>query len=68
MSRHGPTELVEIVAVLLRETEGAYLISDTGEEDNTVWLPKSKVTITNLKGNTVTVLLPEWLALKEGLI
>ncbi len=63
-------DLVDIEMVLHHETEKAVLVSDTGERDEAVWLPKSAVEIEphpKARG-VVTITLPERLATDKGLI
>lgn len=56
-------ERVEVAAVLVHETEGAYLL-DVGEAEN-VWIPKSRAE----PGDDKAIwLIEEWLAEREGLI
>jgi len=54
-------ELFDLAAELRYETDNAYLVFDGTKE---AWLPKS-VTENNNDG---TFTIPEWLALKKGLI
>jgi hypothetical protein len=46
----------------------AILVSDDGDEDHAVWLPRSQIEYTTDKHGVTTVTLPEWLALAKGLI
>jgi len=59
--RHSESEIVEIEADLVHETPRAYLVSDGDRE---CWLPKS---LTQYDGHG-TFAIPEWLAMREGLI
>ena len=43
-------------------------MSDDGNDDNAVWLPVSEIQTRNKGGGRMIVSMPEWLALKEGLI
>ena len=63
------SDLIDVSAQLHRETDKAVLISDDGERDNAIWLPKSQIefTLPDRKGVT-TITLPEWLAKDKGLI
>jgi hypothetical protein len=47
---------------IIHETDGAILFSIDGDE---VWIPRS---LLELDESTHTVTVPEWFALKEGLI
>lgn len=75
-------KLHDFEMVLHYDTGKAVLVSDTGEESKAVWLPKSQVEIHN-EGKTgdavkkdgqvvvlpiVVVTVPDWLAMKQGLI
>jgi hypothetical protein len=60
-----PTEWVDLEVEILRETPGAFLITD-GE--NECWLPKSQTRLLGREGRDAQVQVPEWLALTEGLI
>lgn len=63
------SNLVDIAAVRHAETDKAILVSETGEKDDAVWLPKSQVEIENDgHKNFITVTMPEWLAKDKGLI
>ncbi len=55
-------ELVDIIAILLHETERAFLIV-IDEGDRRIWLPKSLV-----EYDDGTFTMPEWLAMEKGLI
>lgn len=63
------SDLVDVSVCRMAETEKAILVSDTGEKENAVWIPKSQCEIEN-DGyeNFVTVTLPSWLAKDKGLI
>ena len=62
-------EPIDLTLHLHHETPMAILVSETGDEKRAVWLPKSKCDIEGKRdSDIITVTLPEWLALKEGLI
>lgn len=64
-------EPVEIEMYLHHKTDKAYLLSDDGEEDNAKWFGMSLVKIEHrhkLNKQIVHVTMPEWLAIKEGLV
>ena len=63
----GDDETV-VTMKLHHETDKAYLMSIDGDEDNAVWLPKSKTNIESKGKNVFEVMLPIWLAAKKGLI
>lgn len=67
----APKGFVDVEGWLVRETHKAILIDveDTlknggGEH----WLPKAEIVYDELGDGTVRVMLPEWLALRKGLI
>lgn len=66
------SDLVDINAVRHAETKQAVKISDDGDNEHAVWLPKAHCEIEPFKGRDgkpyVKVTIPEWLALDKGLI
>jgi hypothetical protein len=65
----GKSDILEIVLHKHHETPKAFLVSETGDDDKAVWLPKSQVEEGDAgKGGTFTYLVPEWLTNKNGLI
>jgi hypothetical protein len=75
--------LTDLTLALHHRTEKAVLVSETGEESKAVWLPLSQVEIEETskvvvghdkRGQMVVgmpvveVKLPEWLAIKNGLV
>lgn len=63
------SDLVDIAVCRMAETDKAILVSETGEKDDAVWLPKSQIEIENDgHKNFITVTLPEWLAKDKGLV
>ena len=59
--------IIDLTGIVRHQTDRAVLI-DTGGKA-TAWLPLALVDIApNGDGRTVTVTLPEWLALEKGLI
>lgn len=61
------SDLIEVAVQLHHETGKAWLVSDDGERDNAVWIPKSQAEI-EPKGKHHELTMPEWLALDKGLI
>ena len=57
------SDLIDCAVQLHHETEKAWLVSDDGERDHAVWIPKSQA---ELADGVLT--LPEWLATDKGLI
>jgi hypothetical protein len=66
--RDMKSDLVDIAGYKRAETGKAILFTDTGDEEDAVWLPKSQIEMDDNKDGTVTVTLPEWLAKDKGLI
>jgi hypothetical protein len=63
------SNLIDILGFQHVETERAIRFSETGDDKDAVWLPKSQIEIEpgNKPGHT-TVTMPEWLAKEKGLI
>jgi hypothetical protein len=62
-------KLIDLALCQHHETAAAFLVSETGERDDAVWLPKSQVErAEQLKGQNFTFVMPEWLAKDKGLI
>ena len=61
---------VEITLEIHHETERSYLVSETGNKDNAVWVPKSQIEVSDPVevGETVEITMPEWLAKERGFI
>lgn len=63
------SDLVDVAMIRHAETDKAILVSETGERETAVWLPKSQIEIENDgQKNFVTITMPERLALDKGLI
>ena len=60
--------IIDIECFKHAETDKAILISDNGDEEHAVWLPKSQIEIEGDQDDILTVTLPEWLAMEKGLI
>jgi hypothetical protein len=59
-------DLVEVTGVIRRETDAAILFDDGTEQ---VWIPKSQIDTTEeLGGGLAEITIPEWLAIKKGLV
>ena len=62
-------DTVDIEVTLHAETALAILVSDDGDEDNAVWLPKSQIEYSpRIQGDIINLTIPEWLATDKGLI
>lgn len=60
------SDVIDINVHLHHETDKAVLVSDTGDKDDAVWLPKSQIEI-EPDAATHVVSLPEWLAIEKEL-
>lgn len=66
----GESHEIEISVMVHGETEMAWRVSDTGEINDAVWLPKSKADDGGDAkcGAVCEFMVPEWLASAKGLI
>lgn len=65
------SNLTDISVVFHHQTDLAIKVSDTGDDKDAVWLPKSAVEFTPedpLPGAVIEVTLPEPLATEKGLV
>lgn len=63
------SNLIDIFGRVHAETERAVRFSETGDDKDAVWLPRSQIEIEPAsKAGYVTVAMPEWLAQEKGLI
>ena len=63
------SNLIDIFGRVHAETERAVRFSETGDDKDAVWLPRSQIEIEPAsKAGYVTVTMPEWLAQEKGLI
>jgi hypothetical protein len=60
--------LVDIDVYVFMETNAAYLVSDTGDRRNAVWVAKSQCELERKKEAKGVLTLPEWVAEDKGLI
>lgn len=60
--------LTDVTVQLHYETDRAVLVSDDGDRDKAVWLPKAQIEIERKRNPIIEVTLPEWLAQDKGLI
>jgi hypothetical protein len=60
--------IVELYMQIHRQTDRAIFASTTGSENAAKWLPLSLVEVTPHIEGISTVSLPEWLAIREGLV
>jgi hypothetical protein len=68
------SDLIDVTIQMHIETEKAVLVSDDGDKDKAVWIPKSQCEISfhpsmRERGKGIaTITLPQWLARDKGLI
>lgn len=66
------SDLIDVSLALHHETPKALLVSDDGDREHAIWLPKFLIEFEHWSRNTggrlVKVTLPEWLAKEKGLI
>ena len=69
MSRSRDNEVVEVTLQIHHETEKAYLVSESGDKNEAVWLPKSMCERGEKAAPAIyTFDMPEWLALEKGFL
>lgn len=56
---------IDICVEFLKESDRAIKVSDGCVEE---WLPKPQIEYDGEEGDTITVTMPNWLALEKGLI
>ena len=62
-------EIADLELWLHHETAAAYLVSELGERDKAVWLPKSQCEKYERKNGEVWEFsVPQWLAEEKGLV
>lgn len=60
---------VELTLHMHHETDAAYLLSDTGEDDDGAWVPKALVIkIEPVRNDLYNVTMPEWMAIDKEFI
>ena len=64
------SNVIDVQVMLHHRTDKAALVSDDGDRDNAVWLPFSQIELDDdaMPGQTVEIVVPEWLAADKGLI
>lgn len=62
------SDLVDLEVQVHRETEKAWLVSDDGDRDSAIWVPKSMAELERKKGPYGTLTCPEWFAQEKGFI
>lgn len=61
------SDLIDVAVALHHETDKAWLVSDDGDKNKAVWIPKSQAEIAD-QGEAFILTLPEWLATDKRLI
>lgn len=61
------SDLIDLAVQLHHETGKAWLVSDDGDREKAVWIPKSQAEI-EADGKIHLLTCPEWLAQDKGLI
>jgi hypothetical protein len=67
MSHNDPVD-IEVIIIRDEDSDLAILVSETGDEDDAVWLPRSKIEYTTDRRGRTVVTLPEWLGIEKGLL
>ena len=62
------SDLVDVTVQVHAWTDRAIRVSDDGDDAHAVWLPLSQIEVLKRPKGIAIVTMPEWLALKEGLI
>ncbi len=62
------SDLVDLTLQLHADTSRAILVSDDGDSESGVWLPKSQIEFETKAGGIVEVTMPEWLAIERRLV
>lgn len=58
---------IEISVIIKGETDAAYRVDFGGKEEG--WVPKSQISdVGEEGGRIISIFIPEWLALKKGMI
>jgi hypothetical protein len=58
------SDLHDFELIVHAETDKAYLLSDTGDDEDAKWFPKSQI---ERDGDTNNFTMPEWLAIEKEL-
>ncbi len=64
----GNEDSWDVEMLIVRQTDAAIFATDTGDEADAIWLPKSQVTYEGEPGQTVQITMPQWLAEQRGLV
>ena len=49
-------------------TDKGILVSETGKKSDAIWLPLSQLDVEEKPNDVVILTMPEWLAIKSGLV
>jgi hypothetical protein len=66
----APRGFIDVEGWLLKETDKAILIDVDEDKDGggEFWLPKAEIDYRETGDGMVTVMVPEWLAIKKGMV
>lgn len=70
----GKSDIVDVVVEMRDDSPHRQAIAvfdgekDKNDKEVWVWLPRSQIEVDKLEGRSVTISLPEWLAMDKGLI
>ncbi len=64
----GKAKLLDIEVLLVMRTEKAVLVQRDEEDKDPVWLPLSQIEIDDDALGVAEIVIPEWLAMANGLI
>lgn len=67
------SDMYHMSLIVHRETAAAWQVSEDGDTDNAVWLPKSQCDLIEKRGSHKfweiwEIAIPEWLAEEKGLV
>ena len=68
MTKMGKAKLLDIEVLLVMRTEKAVLVQRDEEDKDPVWLPLSQIEIDDDALGVAEIVIPEWLAMANGLI
>jgi hypothetical protein len=71
LPQDGPVDVVLVHRQMYchAKTERALLVSENGDKRRAIWLPLSQISVKHDdKSKTVDLWVPEWLAIKDGLV
>lgn len=60
--------MTEVTVKFVRESVAAILVNDSDDPAKAVWLPKSQIEVSEKADGILEITMPEWLAIKTGLV